>query len=341
LSVDVEQLLDLPELALPWPVLVLLGLSIGALQGFFGVGGGWLTTPALNVLGFPIVYAIGTDLAFTATSAMVGSARHYRLGNLDIRLALALGTSGMLGVEMARRVVLGLEQVGMAELAIRGAYIALLAGVGGSIVLEYVRGRRRHIGPEASVSPEAEPTTRLARRFQNLATPPRLPLTSVPLTYSIWVLAGLGLLVGSVSGLLGVGGGFIMVPMLVYVLGLPTRVAVASSLFSIVLSGTYGAFAYGAAGRVNLGVAALLFAGAIIGVQVGALATLRAPARAMRVLLGATLLLAAAAVVLQQLQIRTVSLAIMFITALAMTAAILGYFVRGRFPRPTTPAHVS
>lgn len=320
---------------LPWPVLVLLGLAIGTLQGFFGVGGGWLTTPSLNILGFPMVFAIGTDLAFTAASALVGSTRHYRLGNLEVRLAAVLGLSGMAGVEVARRGVLALESSGAADTYIRLVYIALLWGVGGSILLEHWRGRARHGVARASAQAEVEPKTRLAERVQAIRLPPSVRLAHVPTPISLWVLAWIGICVGLVSGTLGVGGGFIMVPVLVYVLGLPTRVAVASSLFSIVISAAYGAVSYGMVGRVEPAAAGLLFAGAVVGVQFGALATVHAPGKAMRVLLGATLALAGVAVFLQQVGVGLGSMAVMFTTGLGMTAAILGLLVRSRLQGST------
>lgn len=321
-----------------WPWLALLGLAIGTLQGFFGVGGGWLTTPALNMLGLPITEAIGTGFAVTACSAVFGSVRHHRLGNLDLRLAAIVGLSGMLGIEAAKGFVLALDRQGMAQTAIGGAYIALLWGVGLSIVLEQVRGRTAGAQAGSATSAQAEPTTRLAGRLQAIHLPPNVRLVIVPLRLSIWVLAAVGLLVGLVSGALGVGGGFILVPLLIYGLGISTRVAVASSLASIVLSATYGAATYASAGRLNLVAAGLVFAGALVGVQLGAQATVAAPVRAMRVLLGAALLLAGLAVVLHEFRYQTVSLVVMFSTAFGMTAVILGFLVRGRPKGPTALA---
>lgn len=319
-----------------WHWLVLLGFSVGTLQGFFGVGGGWLSTPSLNILGFPIVYAIGSDLAFTAGSAAVGSLRHHRLGNLDPVLSTVLGLSGMFGLEAARTLVLHLERVGLAELFVRALYVLLLWGVGLSVVLEYVRGRIGKVGAEVRARPEAEPSTRLSRQIQGLRLAPLLRLRRASISISFWVLSLVGVSVGAAAGLLGVGGGFILVPVLVYVLGVPTRVAVASSLFSIVLTAGYGAVSYGLAGKVELVAAGLLFAGAAVGVQLGALATVHAPGRSMRVLLGVTLLLAGLAVVLQMLQLAAASTVVMFSTAFAMTAVIVGFLLRGYIRPPTT-----
>ncbi|MBI4492360.1 MAG: sulfite exporter TauE/SafE family protein [Chloroflexi bacterium] len=315
--------------SLAWPWLLLIGLSVGVLVGFFGVGGGWLTTPSLNILGFPIVYAIGTGLAYVTGSAVVGASRHYRLGNLDPRLALVLGLSGMAGLEIARRLVFLLEGSGLAGTSVRLAYLLLLWGVGLSIVLEYARSRPGHAGSSPKAGADTEPSTRLSRRIQALRLPPTLYLASAPAGLSLWVLVAVGLGVGVVAGFLGAGGGFIIVPALVYLLGIATRAAVASSLASVVLTAGYGALSYGLAGRVEPLAAGIMFVGAALGSQFGAMATVYAPSQSLRLLLGITLLLAGVAVLLQELGLPLASMAVLFGTAFAMTAAILGFLVRG------------
>lgn len=324
-----EIYLPLAGVTIPWPLLVLLGLLVGTLQGFFGVGGGWLTTPALNILGFPIVYAIGTDLSYTFATGMVGSWRHHRLGNLDTRLASVLGLTGMAGMEAARRLVFFLDERGLAESAVRGTYILLLLGVGLGVLLGSVRGRGR--GPtESQASSTTEPASSLSRYIRALSAPPLVRASGGSISVSFWALAAMGGLVGLLAGFLGTGGGFVMVPMLIYLVGLPTREAVAASLFSIALTNGFGTLTYGLAGRVELLAAALMFAGSIVGAQLGATATVYVRGQSLQVLLGVTLMAAGVAVALRQLELSAASAVVMFLTASAMTGVILTLLARAQ-----------
>jgi uncharacterized membrane protein YfcA len=298
-----------------WPLFLLLGLAVGALQGFFGLGGGWLTTLSLNALGFPMVDAVGTGLACTAGSSAVGTVVHYRLGNLGPRLATVLGASGMVGMELSRRLLLGLEARGLADDAVRAAYVLLLLGVG---LLELVGSLGRRQAPEAAAARDAVRWAWL----RAVALPPRVRLRRAQMTLSLWVLVADGLLVGLVAGLLGSGGGFVLIPLLVHVLGVPTRVAVGSSLLSVLLISAYGAFGYAQAGRVDLAVAALVVLGAVIGTQVGARAGLRARPHSVHALLGGTLLLAGAATLLRSLGLALASAALLFGTTIAISVAV-------------------
>ena len=306
-----------------WPLLAGLGFVIGVLQGFFGVGGGWLTTPALNILGFPFVYAIGTDLAFTAAAACVGTFRHLRLGHLDVRLAAPIGIAGIVSLEGARRLVLFLESEGRAGIILRGAYVVFLFGVGGYILWR----ERRRVQPTARAA--------LPRRGTGvwqtfLAAGPRLVVLHGTITVPLIALVGAGLLVGLLAGLLGTGGGFILVPLLIYGLRVPPSHAVAASLFSVVLSTGFGAAGYWSVGRVELAAAGLMFGGAFVGTQLGALATEAAQPGRLQVLLGLMLVAAGFAVALRQATWFTLSAVVMFSCAAAMCALILWLLWRAR-----------
>lgn len=319
--------LPLAGVSLPWPALVAIGLLVGILQGFFGVGGGWLTTPALNILGFPILSAIGTDLAYTCAASVVGSWRHHRLGNLHARFGAVLGVSGILGIEGARRFVWFLEGQGLADRSVRAAYILLLLGVGIGIVAGYARGKRqRSMGGETELRPAAAGGARLAA----VALPPMVGLPGTSAAVSLWLLGGVGLAVGAAAGFLGTGGGFIMVPILIYAIGLPARFAVASSLFSIAIANAYGSLAFGLDGKVELAAVALMFAGSILGTQVGATATVHVQGQHLQLLFGLTLMAAGVAVGLRQLDLPAAAAVVMFSTAAGMSGVILGLLIRAR-----------
>lgn len=321
--------LPLAGVYVAWPLLVVLGLLVGILQGFFGVGGGWLTTPTLNILGLPIVYAIGTDLAFTTAAALVGAARHFRLGHLDVRLAALIGGSGILGVDAARRLVLHLEAQGLAETSVRLAYAVLLCSVGGLILRRELRHAPPMRATQARIAVGHEAFGGWLRRLDPLHAGPKVTLADgSPAAVTTLVFAGVG--TGCLAGFLGTGGGFVLVPVLVYGIGLTSRFAVAASLLSIAITNGFGTLSYGSAGKVELLAAGLMFVGASLGTQLGATATRVVRQHDLQVLLGLTLLAAGIAVVLRQTDQYVASAAVMFFAATAMGLTILGLLVRYR-----------
>jgi uncharacterized membrane protein YfcA len=109
-----------------WPVLVFIGFAVGVIGGFYGMGGGWMVTPCLNLFGFPIPFAIGTDLAHIAGKSMISTVRHWKFANVDIRLGVNLIVFTMLGVEIGARCTMALERMGIVGPTIRWIYIAFL-----------------------------------------------------------------------------------------------------------------------------------------------------------------------------------------------------------------------
>lgn len=322
---------SLAGVSVAWPLLVGIGFVVGVLQGFFGVGGGWLTTPTLNILGFSFVYAIGTDLAFTAAAACVGAFRHLRLGHLDVRLAAPIGIAGMVSLEGARRLVLLLESGGVAGIVLRGAYIIFLFGVGAYILWR----ERRRVLPPAQGGPAA---ARVGAWATFLNAGPRLRVLQGTMAVPVTALVAAGLVVGLLAGFLGTGGGFVLVPLLIYALHVPPAQAVAASLFSVVLSTGFGAVGYWSVGRVEIVAAGLMFAGAFAGTQLGALATAAAPPGRLQVLLGLMLLAAGCAVALRQATWFIPSAVVIFLCATTMCALILWLLWRERSsPRLSAP----
>ncbi|MBI2320349.1 MAG: sulfite exporter TauE/SafE family protein [Betaproteobacteria bacterium] len=153
---------------------------------------------------------------------------------------------------------------------------------------------------------------------------------SVPIT----VLGIAGLLTGLLAGLLGTGGGFVLVPILVYALRVPGRVAVATSLLAIVLTNGFGSLGYGVVGRVELLAAGLMFGGAFLGTQLGALATAVVPQRHLQRLLGVMLVIAGLAVAMRQASLYVPSASVMFLAASGMTTIIVALLWRGRLQGP-------
>lgn len=253
-----------------WPGLVLLGLLIGFLTGMFGVGGGFLLTPFLNIFfGIPYPTAVGTGLAQIFCSGAFSAWKHWRNKNVDVFMGAITAGGAICGTEIGIR-ILGLIETEKAvalfrrpflvlNLVINGLFLILMTSV---LILIWWETSRNDAGDEvASIA---------AQSIQGLNIP---PLFSFPHSrinsLSLWLLLGLSLLVGVLTGLLGIGGGFVNFPLLVYVIGVPTTVAVGTGAFQILFSTGYGALRHIGQGHVELLLVGFLLSGSLIGVQLG------------------------------------------------------------------------
>jgi uncharacterized membrane protein YfcA len=257
------------------------GVIVGFVSGMFGVGGGFLLTPLLSVVfKIPMPIAVGTGLCQMIGTSMVALLRYRSLGLGESRFAAVLAGGSLFGVAAGARVVAALTAAGdvsidgravsLATVVLYAAYAVFLASVAlllwwqgrsGFEDLEYVRR-----GP-------------LAR----LRLPPYVDLPGVPMRHvSALVIAYVGLLIGLVSGLLGVGGGIVLIPILLYGFGFPFRKAAATGIGVALLVSTVGTVFHARAHNVHLGLAMVLLIGAGISAQVGAVMTSRLPARTLR-----------------------------------------------------------
>lgn len=266
-----------------WLILLLIGFSVGLMGGFFGIGGGPILTPALNIFGFPMAVAIGTGMLNVFGQSIVGFRKHAVLGNVDPRLGLTVGGAMLVGVELGKRMVMGLESDNLEGSTVRIVYLILLIGLTLRFLRDYLGARRRgeHRNENAHrEKPEAEPVQPKARVLPALA---------------------IGLGVGVLAGFLGVGGGFLLVPAFIYLLGFPTHRAVGTSVLCCVVSGAYGGIAYAAQGRMDLIAVLPMLTGASFGAQLGASAVRFAGSYGLRLLYGIMLMMAAVGVALKQL----------------------------------------
>jgi uncharacterized membrane protein YfcA len=283
-------------------LLIGIGLAVGVCSGFFGFGGGFMTTPALNIFGFPMPFAIGTDMTQMAGSSFISTLKHSKFGHVDIRLAACMVIGTMSGVELGKRLVMYLEGIGSADVVIRWIYVAVLVALGMYMVREAMKSasKQSDIILGQKVIPESQ--SGLVQKIRSFSLPPMIsfPVSGIP-RMSIWVPVGIGFITGLMAGLLGVGGGFIRMPTLVYLLGVPTVVAVGTDLFEVIISGAYGAFTYALADRVELLAAGIVLVGASIGVQFGARATQYVRGEKIRFFFALTILMAGVSVLLKQL----------------------------------------
>ncbi|WP_101298394.1 sulfite exporter TauE/SafE family protein [Halegenticoccus soli] len=241
-------------------VFVGFGLLIGTLFGFFGMGGSFLITPALLVMGYPAKVAVGSGLAFVFGTSIVGALRHRNHGQIDYKLAAIMTVAMTIGIEGGKHAVLFLEATGMADQIVSIAYVGLLATVG----LLTLRDARSANDESASFD--------LSERVQSIELPPMVTLKG-EIRVSGVIVFTIGFVVGVLSGFLGVGGGFLLMPAMMYGLGVPAAVAVGTDILQITISGAYGTFAYAQADAVALPVVASLLIGSAFGARIGAGAT--------------------------------------------------------------------
>ena len=294
-------------------LLALLGMIVGTMTGFFGVGGGFLITGGLLVLGVPTIYAVGTGLLMVMGTAITSTLRHRRLGNVDIRLAVLIVCGTIPGVFAGERVNATLEHAGVAGPVVSAIYFVLLLSLGSLMVGNWIRQLRyrpgRRVGGglpgwfrNVRVGPDRLrlPMPAGARFSGEVNLRPAFPRAGID-EMSALVPTFAGFTIGFVAALLGAGGGFLLMPFLVYGLGVPPAVAIGTDLFQIIITGSLGAFLYSLSGNVDPMIAVIMFASASVGTQLGALATRFVNASRILGLFGVTVLNAGVAVGLGQL----------------------------------------
>ena len=314
--------------------LLLLGFILGVITGFFGVGGGWLLTPALNILGLPMIYAIGTGFFTLVGNTLYAAMRHHKLGNVDIRLGIIMGIPSCAGVELGKRVVFHLEKANLAETYVRVVYMVLMLAVSLSMLLEYFRYRKvdRKEQDEGEAT-EKERTPGLARYIYPIGLPPRISRSGV-YSISLWVIVACGLVIGFVSGFIGIGGGFIALPLLIYVIGAPTINAVGTSLVVVLITSCYGSCVFALAGYVQWIPALIILAGSLIGVYLGVYTTRYVTGLKIKNLFALMVLAAAASVFLKQINLATISSYLVMSSGCALCLAILFPLRKNFFHRP-------
>jgi hypothetical protein len=295
------------------------GLLIGILFGFFGMGGSFLVTPALLVMGYSAKTAVGSGLAFVFGTSVIAALRHRDMGQVDYKLAglFVVGMTG--GIEVGKRVVLLLEALGAADLVVSAAYVGLLSLVGALMLRD---ARTDDGGDDVGESP-------IVQRIQQIRIPPMIEIQGGT-RVSVWLTLAIALVIGVLSGFLGVGGGFLLMPAMMYLLGVPAAVAVGTDVLQITASGAVGSFLYAQSGAVNLSVVVPLLAGSALGARLGAAATSVVDEEEITGYFAAMLLAGAAAVAAKNLagaygipELRTLSMVLIFGAALVVSSAIV------------------
>ncbi|MGE5209148.1 MAG: sulfite exporter TauE/SafE family protein [Alphaproteobacteria bacterium] len=257
--------------------LVVVGFLIGILGGFFGVGGSFIAGPALRLMGVNWNYAVGTDLAHIVGKSIVAARQHRTLGNVDLKLGLimALGTIG--GAEAGAQVIQALTRAGNVNTVV--SYVAIVVYFGISVFMLWesqktLRSAKGSSQKTAGLKDDHSAFGPITKKIQQLKLWPMIDLpTSGIRQISLWTILVVAFVGGFFSGFLGGGAGYIRMPSMVYVLGIPTHLAVGTDLFEIVISASYGTFTHAIKGNVDILIALVMHTGAVVGAQIGVVAT--------------------------------------------------------------------
>ncbi|MEW6757778.1 MAG: sulfite exporter TauE/SafE family protein [Acidobacteriota bacterium] len=278
----------------PWFLLVFTGFTVGIVGGFIGVGGGYMVTPALIVFGFPGYMASGIDMTHIAGKGIVSTVRHRQLGNIDWVLALSMVAGTMFGVEEGIRLLGYFKHLGLSSVALLSASVCLMFTLFVYTLYETVKSHRRlaQMAEEGKALAREVTTSGLPRLFQRFPLAPIVRCRTARVVVSMWIIVLVGVVTGILAGFLGVGGGFIRVPALVYIVGCSTHIAVGTDLVEIVFSGAYGCLRHSIEGNVDFVAVMFMIVGAMFGAQFGSIATAFVRGPAIRYMLSFSLALA-------------------------------------------------
>ncbi|MGO0122907.1 sulfite exporter TauE/SafE family protein [Desulfothermobacter acidiphilus] len=266
----------LPIANMNLPFLGILGLGgvVGFLSGLFGVGGGFLLTPVLLMVGVPPAVATASDTNQIVAASVSGTVAHARSGNVDFKLGSIILVGGLLGGTFGTDLVRYLRTLGQFDFVVKIAYVVMLLVVGIFMFQESLRALKRK-------EPGAE-TPHAPRWVQSLPWRMSFPVSGIEC--SALALLLLGFLIGLLAAIMGVGGGFIMLPVMIYLLGIPTLKAVGTSILTVVFTAINVTLAQASVnGTVDVVLAVLLLVGSSIGAQLGAKVSRRLAGEQLRI----------------------------------------------------------
>ena len=263
-------------------VFLLLGLGggVGFLSGLFGVGGGFLMTPLLIFIGVPPVVAVATEANQVVAASVSGALAHWRRGNVDVKMGLVLLGGGVVGSSLGVWLFTFLRGLGQIDFVISLTYVVFLGIVGVLMVFESARAWARARRPSA-------PRRTLHQHTWMHGLPLKMRFRASKLYVSALLPFSIGVFVGVLAAIMGVGGGFVMVPAMIYLLGMPTSIVVGTSLFQIVFVTANVTFLQAVNNQtVDIMLALFLLIGGVIGAQIGARFSGRLRGEQLRILLG-------------------------------------------------------
>ncbi|SEK66803.1 hypothetical protein SAMN05443999_10235 [Roseovarius azorensis] len=258
---------------------LLLGLGgiVGILSGMFGVGGGFLMTPLLFFIGIPPAVAVATEANQIVASSFSGVLAHLRRKTVDLRMGTVLLIGGLIGAAVGVVIFNYLKALGQVDLLVKLCYVVFLGIIGGMMFFESLRAIRR--------TRRGAPPQRKKHGWVH-GLPFKMRFRTSGLYISVIPPVLVGISVGILAAIMGVGGGFIMVPAMIYLLGMPTKVVVGTSLFQIIFVTGFTTMLHATTNfTVDVALAVLLLVGGVIGAQIGAQIGTRMKAEQLRILL--------------------------------------------------------
>ena len=264
--------------------LLTVGCTVGFLSGLFGIGGGALITPILQIFfGIPFEICVGSILSQAIGTSFSATLRHWQLGNVDLKLAITFSGGSIIGVEIGARILekfklmgqmqIGTQQILAIEFYPKLLFFILLMFVAIGILIESTRKQDNDNPPNGFL--------------RSIHVPPYITFpTSGLQKVSIFAATYPALLIGIIPGLLGIGGGVIILPFLIYGYGIRTQMAIGTSLFIVFFSVIFGTISHGVRGNINLALITILLIGSTISAQFGAIATQKINASSIRFYFG-------------------------------------------------------
>jgi uncharacterized membrane protein YfcA len=281
----VEIYLPIAEQSMNVFVLLGLGAAAGLLAGMFGVGGGFLATPLLIFVGIPPAVAVASQANQVVSNSISSLQVQWRRGNVDLRMGLVLLLGGMIGSSAGVTLFSYLQRIGQIDFVIAVLYVILLSTIGTLMLFESLRtwiSRRRN--PQA-------PRGKLHQHYLVHRLPWKLRFYKSKLYISAFLPLGLGVGIGVLSAILGVGGGFVLVPAMIYLLGMPTAVVIGTSNFQILFVAANVTFLQAVTnGTVDVVLALLLMLGGVVGAPIGSRVAARLPSVVLRGLMAVVVL---------------------------------------------------
>ncbi|HTG00351.1 MAG TPA: sulfite exporter TauE/SafE family protein [Nitrospirota bacterium] len=267
-----------------------LGLAVGLLSGLFGVGGGFLMTPLLIMFGIPSTVAAATDSNQIVAASTSGTYAHWKVGNVDFKMGLYLLAGGFAGGLIGVQAIKLLHAMGNADFVIKMTYVLMLGIVGAYMFIESLQSMKKKKTQAAAEETEEEKESAIGRFLKSL--PMQTHFEKSGIRHSVLVPIVLGMFVGVLAAIMGVGGGFLMVPIMVYLLRMPMHVVVGTSLFQILFTCIEVTFLQAYTNHsVDFILAVLLLLGSTVGAQVGAVFGRKLKGEQLKILL-ATIVLA-------------------------------------------------
>ena len=263
-----------------------LGLAVGLLSGLFGVGGGFLMTPLLIMFGIPATVAAATDSNQIVAASTSGTYAHWKVGNVDFKMGWHLLIGGFVGGLLGVQGIKLLHAMGNADFVIKMTYVLMLGGVGTYMFIESIQSMRK----KAVEKPADAKDSAFTRFLKSL--PLQTEYTKSGVTHSMLVPILFGGFVGILAAVMGVGGGFLMVPVMVYILRMPMHVVVGTSLFQILFNCIEVTFLQATTNHsVDFILAVLLLLGSTVGAQVGAVFGRKLKGEQLKVILASIVLM--------------------------------------------------